>query len=195
MQHDLEDTVQKRNEPSFGALMGPARDIFEQWISFFPTAPLFGVPWRFAPKSLDQGMDRNPWTAWMPGARESSDRAGKAPEQVVPVPVRKPAAPAPEAASTVAPRTAAPSTVAPRTAPEPAPKPAAAPANVEDDLTRLRGIGPKLASDLSGLGITALAQIAAFTAEDLARIDAALTSIKGRCYRDDWVGQARALLA
>ena len=31
--------------------------------------------------------------------------------------------------------------------------------------------------------------------EDLEIVDASLTSFKGRCYRDDWVGQAKALLA
>ena len=45
------------------------------------------------------------------------------------------------------------------------------------------------------MGITTVAQIAALKAKELADIDAKLTTIKGRCYRDDWVGQAKAMLA
>ena len=37
------------DQKSMDAFTGPAREIFEAWISFFPTAPLFGVKWRFAP--------------------------------------------------------------------------------------------------------------------------------------------------
>jgi predicted flap endonuclease-1-like 5' DNA nuclease len=61
-----------------------------------------------------------------------------------------------------------------------------------DDLTRLVGIGPKLAVSLNALGVTTFGQIAAWTADDLARIDAAL-SLKGRAGRDAWVAQARRL--
>ncbi len=61
-----------------------------------------------------------------------------------------------------------------------------------DDLTKLVGIGPKLAASLSDLGVTSFAQIAAWTADDLAKFDAAL-SLKGRAARDAWVAQARRL--
>jgi len=70
-----------------------------------------------------------------------------------------------------------------------------APAPVEtaaDDLTKLVGIGPKLAAALGDLGVTSFAQIAAWTADDLAKFDAAL-SLKGRAARDAWVAQARRL--
>lgn len=76
---------------------------------------------------------------------------------------------------------------------DPAPVAEAAVAVVEkvaDDLTRLVGIGPKLAVSLNDLGVTTFAQIAAWTADDLAKIDAAL-SLKGRAGRDAWVAQAR----
>jgi len=61
-----------------------------------------------------------------------------------------------------------------------------------DDLTRLTGIGPKLSAALAERGVTRFAQIAAWTAEDLAAVDAAL-SLKGRAVREAWVAQARRL--
>jgi predicted flap endonuclease-1-like 5' DNA nuclease len=63
-----------------------------------------------------------------------------------------------------------------------------------DDLTRLVGIGPKLAAALAERGVTAFAQIAAWTEADLAEIDAAL-NLRGRASRDDWVGQAKRFAA
>jgi predicted flap endonuclease-1-like 5' DNA nuclease len=59
-----------------------------------------------------------------------------------------------------------------------------------DDLTRLTGIGPKLSAALAERGVTRFAQIAAWTADDLAEADAAL-SLKGRAVREAWVAQAK----
>lgn len=59
-----------------------------------------------------------------------------------------------------------------------------------DDLTRLVGVGPKLASALAELGVTSFQQIAAWTPEALAEIDLKL-ALKGRAERDAWVAQAR----
>ena len=73
-----------------------------------------------------------------------------------------------------------------------APVAMAAVENAADDLTKLVGIGPKLAASLGELGVTSFAQIAAWTADDLAKFDAAL-SLKGRAARDAWVAQARRL--
>ncbi|MBU4434926.1 MAG: hypothetical protein KKC14_10985 [Alphaproteobacteria bacterium] len=61
---------------------------------------------------------------------------------------------------------------------------------VEDDLTRVVGIGPKLAASLGELGVTRFSQIAAWTAEDLQSIDQ-LLGLKGRADRDAWVAQAK----
>jgi predicted flap endonuclease-1-like 5' DNA nuclease len=63
-----------------------------------------------------------------------------------------------------------------------------------DDLTRMVGIGPKLAVALAARGVTRFAQIAAWTADDLAELDAAL-SLKGRAVREAWVAQAKRLAA
>jgi predicted flap endonuclease-1-like 5' DNA nuclease len=63
---------------------------------------------------------------------------------------------------------------------------------VADDLTRMTGIGPKLSAALAELGVTSFAQIAAWTADDLAKMDAEL-SLKGRAVREAWVSQAKRL--
>ena len=66
------------------------------------------------------------------------------------------------------------------------------PASVADDLTRLTGIGPKLSVALAARGVTRFAQIAAWTKDDLAEVDAAL-NLKGRAVREAWVAQAKRL--
>ena len=63
-----------------------------------------------------------------------------------------------------------------------------------DDLTRLVGVGPKLAVALAGRGVTSFSQVAAWTEEDLADLDKAL-DLKGRAVRDAWVAQARRIAA
>lgn len=87
----------------------------------------------------------------------------------------------------------------------PAEPPPAAPAEEErvaapadgppDDLTRLKGLGPRLNALLSELGVSRYDQIAAWTPADIARIDAQLGSFRGRIERDGWVEQARLLAA
>jgi NADH-quinone oxidoreductase subunit E len=62
-----------------------------------------------------------------------------------------------------------------------------------DDLKRISGIGPKLEQVLNGMGIRTYAQIAAWTADDLAKVDDQL-KLGGRISRDDWLGQANVLL-
>lgn len=91
----------------------------------------------------------------------------------------------------------APRTAAPAAAEAPAATRAAEPKAQTadgDDLTRLSGVGPKLAEKLQGAGVTSFAQIAAWTEEDVADFDEKL-SFKGRIEREGWVEQARALAA
>lgn len=64
-----------------------------------------------------------------------------------------------------------------------------------DDLTRIKGLGPKLAALLGELGVTSFAQIAAWTEADIARIDPQLGRFSGRIIRDQWVAQAQLLAA
>ncbi len=61
-----------------------------------------------------------------------------------------------------------------------------------DDLTLLKGVGPKLAQKLAEAGVTSFAQIAVWTATDIALMDEKL-SFRGRIDRDGWVEQAKIL--
>ncbi len=65
---------------------------------------------------------------------------------------------------------------------------------VADDLTRLVGVGPRTAAALAERGVTRFADLAAWTAEDLAAFDADL-KLKGRSVRDAWLAQAKRLAA
>jgi predicted flap endonuclease-1-like 5' DNA nuclease len=115
---------------------------------------------------LDEGAER---------ARRNQALIDAAPAVVKPEPAPAPA-PEPVAA-----------------APEPAPAPAAPAA--ADDLARIKGVGPKLVALLGELGVTSFAQIAAWTDEDVSRIDAQLGRFAGRITRDQWVEQAKLLAA
>ena len=72
---------------------------------------------------------------------------------------------------------------------------AQAEAQEQDDLTRIKGLGPKLATTLQELGVTRFDQIAAWSEADIDRIDARLGRFQGRIRRDSWVEQARLLAA
>jgi predicted flap endonuclease-1-like 5' DNA nuclease len=86
--------------------------------------------------------------------------------------------------------------VAAVTPPAPAPAPALAPAPASaaaDDLSRIKGVGPKLVALLGELGVTYYAQIAAWNEADVARIDDQLGRFAGRITRDQWIEQAKLL--
>jgi|GEM_PF-6614519 len=70
--------------------------------------------------------------------------------------------------------------------PEPEPEP-------QDDLQRIRGIGPAIARKLEAHGIDSFAAMAALDPAAVEALDAAL-DLKGRIERDDWIAQAQALL-
>lgn len=78
------------------------------------------------------------------------------------------------------------------TAPEPAP---AAPPAAADDLSKIKGLGPKLQALLPTLGITTYAQIAAMDDAALDDLDTKLGAFAGRPRRDSWVAQAQFLAA
>jgi predicted flap endonuclease-1-like 5' DNA nuclease len=138
------------------------------------------------------------WWAW-------SRKPEAAGEPYVSRPV---AAPAPAPAPVPAPVAVAP-VPAPAPAPAPAPVAAAAmpvaaaaaltaigiPAAVgkADDLLQVKGIGPALNKLLNSLGVTRFDQIAAWGAEEIAKVDGHLGSFKGRIVRDSWVEQAGLL--
>lgn len=70
----------------------------------------------------------------------------------------------------------------------------AAKADAKDDLKLISGVGPALEKKLHAAGVTSLKQVAEFTKDDIERVDAEL-SFKGRIEREDWIGQAKELLA
>lgn len=84
---------------------------------------------------------------------------------------------------------------APRRSDDPAPPPAQSQAATAagDDLTRIKGLGPKIATLLGEMGITRFADIAAWDDADIDRIDAQLGRFQGRIRRDAWVEQAALL--
>jgi NADH-quinone oxidoreductase subunit E len=61
-----------------------------------------------------------------------------------------------------------------------------------DDLKLISGVGPKLDQVLNELGIWMYAQVADWTAEEIAWVEDHL-QFGGRVGRDDWISQARAL--
>ena len=63
-----------------------------------------------------------------------------------------------------------------------------------DDLRVINGVGKKLQKVLNGFGIQSWEQVAALTAEEVERVDDAL-NFPGRIERDQWVEQARDLVA
>jgi NADH-quinone oxidoreductase subunit E len=63
-----------------------------------------------------------------------------------------------------------------------------------DDLKRISGVGPKLETVLTQRGVNSFADVASWSDVDVARIDTEL-GFEGRIARDDWVGQAKTLLA
>lgn len=64
---------------------------------------------------------------------------------------------------------------------------------IGDDLTHIKGLGPKIAALLGTLGVTSFAQIAAWDDAEIDRIDAQLGDFAGRIRRDNWVAQAKFL--
>ncbi|WP_133365801.1 hypothetical protein [Qipengyuania sediminis] len=80
--------------------------------------------------------------------------------------------------------------------PGPAPGPSVTPATTApegSDLTRIKGVGPKLVAELAALGVTRVEQVASWTKADEERIDAQLGRFQGRVARDEWVAQAKLL--
>jgi predicted flap endonuclease-1-like 5' DNA nuclease len=95
---------------------------------------------------------------------------------------------------------------APTPVPVPVPAPVAAddgpmptflsaPVGAPDDLMLVKGIGPKLNALLNSLGVFHFRQIAGWSADQVAEVDAKLANFKGRIARDEWQAQAKLLAA
>jgi large subunit ribosomal protein L21 len=65
---------------------------------------------------------------------------------------------------------------------------------VTDDVSLIDGVGPKITKQLAAEGVVSLSQIAALSPDALAKLDAKL-GLKGRSSREDWIAQAKELLA
>ncbi|ASY62392.1 NADH-ubiquinone oxidoreductase chain E [Sinorhizobium sojae CCBAU 05684] len=118
----------------------------------------------------------------------TSVKALPEPAKASPVSAKAPTLPKAEASPTAAAPAAARKPKAPGKQATSAPR-----SRAVDDLKRISGVGPKLEQVLNGKGIRQLADIAALSAEDVARLDAEF-GLDGRIARDDWVGQAKALM-
>ncbi|HTM79080.1 MAG TPA: 50S ribosomal protein L21, partial [Devosia sp.] len=77
-----------------------------------------------------------------------------------------------------------------------APKKAAAKpaADFTDDIKLIGGVGPALEKKLIAAGVTSLVQIAGWKKADVAKFDTEL-ELHGRADRDEWVAQAKDLVA
>lgn len=78
--------------------------------------------------------------------------------------------------------------------PEARPNTLTAPDGDADDLTKIKGIGPKLSKQLNALGIYHFKQIAEWSNEQAQWVDDYL-AFKGRVAREAWISQARILSA
>jgi len=157
-------------------------------------AAIDGISESAAGAGIDLGAAEEP--AAELAIAEPAPAAEPAPVEAAPVAEAAPAeaAPAEAAPAEAAPvAEAAPAEAAPAT--ETAPAAEAAPAAGEaDDLSRISGVGPVLSGKLAELGYTTLSQIAALTPEQVADIDEKL-NFKGRIDREDWIGQAKGMIA
>ncbi|MCB9592725.1 MAG: DUF4332 domain-containing protein [Sandaracinaceae bacterium] len=64
-----------------------------------------------------------------------------------------------------------------------------------DDLTRIKGIGPKYARLLAQIGVTTIAQVAAWSDADLEVAAIELSINPARIRKAGWIDNAKALLA
>jgi len=64
----------------------------------------------------------------------------------------------------------------------------------KDDLTQIRGVGPYIEQKLNEIGIYNYDQISRFKESDIRVITELIDFFPGRIERDDWVGQAMALM-
>ena len=118
-----------------------------------------------------------------------SDLDAPMPATAAPAPANDPSSEPPHSAIHDAAEKATSATHAPETA-------AATPADEagDDDLTQIKGIGPKFAQTLKDHGITSYQKLASLTPKEIEALEEKL-GFSGRFERENWVEQARALLA
>ena len=69
-----------------------------------------------------------------------------------------------------------------------------APDGSADDLTLIGGVGEKIGEKLNAMGIYHFWQVAAMLAADIENVESGL-GFKGRVEREDWIEQAKELMA
>lgn len=164
-------------------------------------------PQRDAAKS-DDGDHDDAADRLAAGAPQQAPAAGAAPRTTGPASqtIAGPGAPAPDDASSPAPDAKSGlAMAAPMQAPgadagpvtdgpqgETSAGPGAPDAAPSDELTQIKGLGPKAAEKLNGAGVTTISQIANWSDADVERYDALING-RGRIARDDWVGQAKRM--
>ena len=127
-----------------------------------------------------------------PAAEEATEAAiveAEKPPEPIPAPTPEPQKEAPKAEPKAEPVPAATASSDGGTQPLTYDAP---PAEGSDNLKLISGVGPKLESVLNDLGIFRFQQIAEWTPDHVAWVDARLT-FKGRIERDDWMAQAKIL--
>lgn len=145
---------------------------------------------------LCMGMPRASLAAW--GVLTTKPKTSSHVRKAAPVAkatMRKPATPAKTTRSQPATAVAAATKTSAKSGPRLGDRPAGLDAprgGQPDDLKRIVGVGPKLESVLSDLGIYHFDQIAAWTKKEAAWVDDYLR-FKGRIERDGWITQATAL--
>jgi len=201
---------------SSGAISGRNGLIFDTgvWLatSYAAGLPLGGVAKMFAPAPAPERIER-PKIVVVRGepAAEAEDRpaAASAAAEAAPLASADTAPPAPVGAAPPAPADAAPialaeepirlekapprkanaSKAAARSKPDGL---AAARNGAPDDLSKIKGVGPKSREKLHALGVFHYDQIAAWTPEEARWIGEAL-GIPGRVERNEWIAQAKSL--
>lgn len=189
-----------QTENAFETYAATSKAMFEFWISHFPTAPMFGVEWRYGEMMVPAEYSKTV----EPEVEETAEViefAASPEEEVAPAAESvevEAAAEEPEAKSVepeaepevvkedVAEVVAADEITPPMLYSEP-------PAKI-DDLTAIKGVGPGLQTQMNDLGIYTFEQLASFDDDQMTWLDENLRTLKGRCIRDDWSGQARSLL-
>ncbi len=63
----------------------------------------------------------------------------------------------------------------------------------KDDLTKIKGLGPKIETTLNTLGITTFKQIASWTKDDVDMVNKKI-SIHGKSNRASWIKQAKSFI-
>lgn len=169
---------------TYSAFLEPTRwtlrdneSLFNYWISLTPAAMLFGVRWRFA-----DALSRDAAPVAPRVVAQAAPKTVRAPDKAVTelsAPVETAAEPAVPTPTIVA--KAQPALLY------------SAPPQVVDDLTQIKGIGPKLEKALNQMGIYNFAQISEFSAANLEWIAANLRVFKNRPTRDNWIQQANDL--